>query len=77
VSDGENTWSASTVPVQVTEADQPSFTSIPPIDTGLGMEWKYMAKAEQPDGGQVSYALVSGPEGMTPSARKRESASIS
>ena len=65
VSDGENTWSSSTVPVQVVNAAQPDFVSSPPTDAGIGQDWQYKAKAVRPDGGQVSYALVSGPQGMT------------
>jgi len=64
VSDGEKTWSSSTVPVQVVDAGQPAFTSTPPTDAGIGQDWQYKANAVQPDGGRVSYALVSGPQGM-------------
>ncbi|MFQ5496229.1 MAG: Ig domain-containing protein, partial [Phycisphaerae bacterium] len=43
----------------------PLFTTAPTTTIGAGMTYQYAARAEDPDGQTILYALESGPEGMT------------
>jgi hypothetical protein len=43
----------------------PRFVTSPPALAAAGTEWRYDAAASDPEGGELRYALVTGPAGMT------------
>lgn len=52
--------------LQVFSSDHaPSITSIPSLSAMSGQPYHYLIRAENPDGGTLSYFLIEGPAGMT------------
>ena len=52
-----------------TDMDNAPFSvSVPPLEVTVGMDFHYLARAVDLEGHQVSFSLVSGPEGMTVSS---------
>jgi len=65
VSDGESTSeNVQSLPVTVS-GRPPIILSQPPMEAPQGGIFQYQVVARDPDGGPVTYALVSGPPGMT------------
>lgn len=55
--------------IDVTSAgSSPAFTSVPVTAATQGMPYSYQLSAADPDGGALSYSLVTAPAGMTASA---------
>lgn len=61
----EKIWTGPSVPVSAFDNRPPVFESEPSLEAGVDRPWYYQAVAVDPDGDEVSYALVSGPQGMT------------
>jgi hypothetical protein len=52
------------LPVQIAQNQPPVFTSTPPTLGAVGVLYSYQATGRDPEGGALSFQLISGPSGM-------------